>query len=61
MTTVTFTEQDFEGDRLMAMVERMQQAGHSERQISRAIGESLRGQGTPWSARVRAFVARVRG
>jgi len=59
MTSITLRPHELEADRLMALVERMQQAGHTESQISSAIGEALRAPRRSLAQRVRALGARL--
>ena len=54
--TTTATRFDLETDHLMELVERMQQAGHTERQISAAIGQSLRRSRRSSAGRLRRLV-----
>ena len=53
--TTTATRFDLETDHLMEIVERLQQSGHTERQISVAIGQSLRRPRRGWAGRLRGF------
>jgi hypothetical protein len=54
--TTTMAEQEYELGRLMAMVERMQQAGQGERQIAAAVKGSLDGDRSPFSHRFRMLL-----
>jgi hypothetical protein len=57
MTTTTTTTRTLEHDHLLATIESMQRAGHSERQIERAIARSL--PRIPLRDRLRALAGRI--
>lgn len=54
--STTMAEQEYELGRLMTMVERMQQAGQGERQITAAVKGSLGGDPSPFSRRLRLLL-----
>lgn len=55
MSTMTMAEQEqeMEVNRLMIMVERLQQAGHDERQIKAAVAGAARPTRDGWASRLR--------
>lgn len=53
MTTTLIEQEQADTNRLMVMVERLQQSGASERQIAAAVGGARRRPGARWSARLR--------
>lgn len=59
MSTMTPLEQERDTERLLVMVERLQQSGHDERSIDAALREAMRGHGSGRSPRLRAFFTRV--